>query len=932
MAYVISPDGVLGEVPDEQLQAATSAGYKPRKPTAQELARKQAADEPLQAAGEGVLRGASMGLSDPLLVGMGVKREGLKLRKEENPVVAGASELGGVAAATYLTGGGASALAGGGVRGAVVESGLYGMGSMISESALDNTQLTTERLAAGFMGGALAGGGAHMALSAAGKAVSLGVSKFGGGALRDTAAKAADDILYAAATKGMPQEWLARNAPYKEEFLKSLKKAGVTAFDQANLGKVTAEKQVLGAAVGQQLTTLEQYVPLKKNAGLRNEMADYIEKRLEPYRDSPAYDDALKESKKYIDSLRERDRTWSAAWEDIQQKLFKDADPTKTAVGEVREEIRQSMRDFVFNDVASGKNKAGKVLTASWAPESLGAAKGAKAIPLQAPLTVNLSPSESAGAALEVAAAPTRIEGFAPALRGTQVLGADVGTLPTGRDIPGALGRTRSAVSVEGGVSTPGGIFEFPNTERFVTAGAAPEGRVALNRTGAFVPEGGIPGAREPLTVNLNEAGPQRAGGLVFDAPAVASPEWLGAQMRQTGRDFRSMAAVEKAIAKRAHALDKGGSLGDTLMLGLVTGNPLGVAAAGLAKEQVERRGAFLSASVLNAISDSKVMQGVSRGLAEHLSKVMAVAPELLGTYRYALANAAAQGTDALLAEHLRLASGPEGQDYMARAALPVESPEEVDAAGQRLAVLDSMQRLADQQGEEMDRAVDGIFGATPGRKGGGIGTSLSQKEFLKLKGQFDAAMASPEAAFEGIPPELRAAAPAAATQTAAASMQAMQYLMSKAPKNPYEGMPPTIAPQWSPSAAELDQFNRYREAVVAPASVLKNMAKGYIAPEQVEALQAVYPAMYAKLQEQISERMMMLKKPLSYQQRLALAAVIGPGALSMSPQQVQILQQSQGLASGKDSGQGKPMKGPDGRQDVNEAQIQTEAQKLEAR
>jgi hypothetical protein len=168
--------------------------------------------------------------------------------------------------------------------------------------------------------------------------------------------------------------------------------------------------------------------------------------------------------------------------------------------------------------------------------------------------------------------------------------------------------------------------------------------------------------------------------------------------------------------------------------------------------------------------------------------------------------------------------------------------------------------------------------------------------------------------------------------QTAAAVLNAARYLDSKAPKNPYEGMPPAVAPQWEPSPAELDRFNRFREAVESPARVLKNMSQGYIAPEQVEALKAVYPAMYADLQQKIGERLMMQKKPLSYQQRLALSAVLGPTALGMSPQQVQVLQQSQALAWGQQAGQGKSVKPPDGRQAVDEEQIQTEAQKLEAR
>jgi hypothetical protein len=325
------------------------------------------------------------------------------------------------------------------------------------------------------------------------------------------------------------------------------------------------------------------------------------------------------------------------------------------------------------------------------------------------------------------------------------------------------------------------------------------------------------------------------------------------------------------------------------------------------------------------------VLSGVSKSLSNHIGQILSVAPEVLGAYRYPLSVAAAQGADALMSEYLRLASGPNGQDVMSRVGLPAESAEEVDAAGQRLSVLASMEAAAEAQAVAMDSAIDGLFGSAPGRKAS-VGPSLSAKEFAKMTAANQDLLANPEKVFEQIPPDMRAAAPAATAEATMTLLNAARYLDSKAPKNPYEGMPPAVAPQWEPSPAELDHFNRFREAVESPARVLKNMSQGYIAPEQVEALKAVYPAMYADLQQKIGERLMMQKKPLSYQQRLALSAVLGPTALGMSPQQVQVLQQSQALAWGQQAGQGKSVKPPDGRQAVDEEQIQTEAQKLEAR
>ena len=405
----------------------------------------------------------------------------------------------------------------------------------------------------------------------------------------------------------------------------------------------------------------------------------------------------------------------------------------------------------------------------------------------------------------------------------------------------------------------------------------------------------------------------------------------LGASLRNLNRRYAAMDAFEKGISDATANYEARGLGFKEMAAGVAVGGVPGVATVA-AGRQIRKRGGFLLGETLNALSESNMTQGLADSFRKNVLQRLSTAPELLGPFRATLEAAAARGSMDLMETHFQLANSKVGEEYVTSMGMSPETPEEMDGMSQRLAALDAVKRAADAQELQLSAAADGLFGSTPGRKSGLSTPNLSAKDFEKtVKGLRDI-IADPERMFANIPPEMHGAAPLTAGQTAASMLNAMQYLMSKAPKNPYEGMPPAIAPQWSPSAAELDQFNRYREAVVSPASVLKNMAKGYIAPEQVEALQAVYPAMYADLQQKISERMMMLKKPLGYQQRLALAAVIGPGALSMSPQQVQILQQSQMLASGQDSGQGKPTKGPDGRQDVNEAQIQTEAQKLEAR
>lgn len=949
MAFVFSPDGTPGTIPDEQLQEAVKQGFVLRKPSQEEFVKAEAEASPFLAAGEGFMRGVTGGLSDKALVslaGLEGKTQAeagqvVKARKEENPIISTAAELGGVVGTGLATGGGASALVGGGVKGAAFEGGLYGMGTMVSESALENQELTVERLGAGLAGGALAGGVMHGALSGIGKGASAVVSKFGGKGLKDTLTKTADDLDWKMVTSGNPK-LAQRNEEFRPFILSEGRRRGVlgtlgTAIDRETVAKATANNLEDIKRVGAEMDRLEEWVPLKDDKALREEFADFLKRRMSKY-DSPIYEPARNFADKVIDDLRTKPRSWREAW-GVQSDLFKQNVPD-TASGEVREDLRQAIRDFVFDEVASGKNKAATIL-AGVEPKGLKTAplKLTPAVPFKRPSTLNLSESEMSSGPLAVTETTESVVGGRPLPTISAAEGSEF-------YLPGQ--QVSRPLTVRLGEATPESVFQIPEQRRTLLGVQAAEGpalpsRAALADTPANAAEieamaQGWQGA-PAQTVTLGAPADVGAGGLVTEVVTreAKTPAWFGAHLRQLGRETAASAFLEKALKSRLANVESGDLAGRISNLtvggitGIATGNPL-VAVAGMAANaQLRKRGGFMAATALRSIADSKVTSGVSKGLLNHFNQVLAVAPEVLGAYRYPIAKAAAMGADALVAEHVRLASGPYGQDYLARAGLPVESPEEVDAAGRKLAVLDAIQATADAQGADMDAAIDGVFGSARGRKGA-LSAPVSAKDFAKYRDSLQADVTMPERVFEQVPPELQAIAPAAAGQAAAVALRGKQFLLSKAPRSPYEGMPESIRPEWKPSAADLDKFSQYKEAVESPGRVLKNMAAGYVSPEQVEALKAVYPVIYSDLQQKMGERLATWQKPLSYQQKLALSAVFGPKVLGMTPQQVAVIQQSQTLAKGQDSGQGSPMKRPDGRQDVNEAQMQTEAEKLEAR
>ncbi len=124
MAIVLNPQGVVGEVPDEQVSDALAQGYT-RAPADQAQAFLDARDrrekygtlpQELLAGGESLARTLSFGTSTIAERALGVDPEGIAGREEVNPVASGVGTAIGVAAPALLTGGGSGV-----VRGALAE-------------------------------------------------------------------------------------------------------------------------------------------------------------------------------------------------------------------------------------------------------------------------------------------------------------------------------------------------------------------------------------------------------------------------------------------------------------------------------------------------------------------------------------------------------------------------------------------------------------------------------------------------------------------------------------------------------------------------------------------------------------------------------------------------------------------------------------------
>lgn len=208
--FVVDGDGRVQSLDRANLGSAGNAGMRPA--TLEDLDREadqrqygEGVGAASRAAAEGVARGLTVGLSDPMMGALGVDTKGLQLRKELNPVSATVGEVAGAIAPAFATGGesllarglaaspaglaaragmavergaasaiGRSALgrAGAAALGGAAEGAIQGVGTAISEAELrEDVDLTGELLLSHVGMSSLLGGAGAGALRLGGEAV-----------------------------------------------------------------------------------------------------------------------------------------------------------------------------------------------------------------------------------------------------------------------------------------------------------------------------------------------------------------------------------------------------------------------------------------------------------------------------------------------------------------------------------------------------------------------------------------------------------------------------------------------------------------------------------------------------------------------------------------------------------------------------------------
>ena len=123
---------------------------------------------------------------------------------------------------------------------------------------------------------------------------------------------------------------------------------------------------------------------------------------------------------------------------------------------------------------------------------------------------------------------------------------------------------------------------------------------------------------------------------------------------------------------------------------------------------------------------------------------------------------------------------------------------------------------------------------------------------------------------------DIRDTNPAVAESLTRKATTATAFLESKLPQERSRSpLQPQVKPS-KPSPAEMSKFVRYAKAVDDPLSVFEDASKGAVSREGVEALKAVYPALYRELQGRYGAAVANRKQELSYPQKVQMAVLFG--------------------------------------------------------
>lgn len=374
---------------------------------------------------------------------------------------------------------------------------------------------------------------------------------------------------------------------------------------------------------------------------------------------------------------------------------------------------------------------------------------------------------------------------------------------------------------------------------------------------------------------------------------------------------------LQKELADSENALNVSNVVGNAAVAG-IWGGPaaaLTTAASQVVGNQAQKRGALVLARALDELPTGSALRALAEGLMTNVKARLNTLPELLGPFRGVLENAAATGAADLLATHLELAKGPNGDEYLSTLGFQRGDVADAPALGKKAEAIATLMKLQMQVDTDIGHAIKGLDRSPEDVK--------AERDFRQTYEAVQKLLLNP--AYDD---RLGAVLPGTSMGLSAQLSKVTQFVWSAAPKDPNQHLPPSIRPEWKPTQVEQERFVARAEASFEPLKALESIMRGEPAQERLAALTALYPKLLEKATEKLFERLNS-EKPLTGAQRQRLVPILGPEAVGLSAQQSALI-----AAVHVKSAQGEQEASRvDGRQVVNQSKnMDTQSQRIEAR
>ena len=175
---------------------------------------------------------------------------------------------------------------------------------------------------------------------------------------------------------------------------------------------------------------------------------------------------------------------------------------------------------------------------------------------------------------------------------------------------------------------------------------------------------------------------------------------------------------------------------------------------------------------------------------------------------------------------------------------------------------------------------------------------------------ELSAAASNPDAVRAAVRQQVPASNPDVVKAVEDVAVRKLQYLQSKAPKQPPPG--PFRTREWVPSKVEMERFARRVRAADDPSTVIDDLKAGTVTPEAAETLREVYPQIFAEVQTRLITRAADLQVTLPHQKLVNLSLLFdAPLKPSLEPANLAILQSTNDPNQSAAMSPGAPPGGP---------------------